>query len=101
MYDTVLIVDDSEMIREVLKVIFQNTYTIMEAENGREALEIIDACRENINIVLMDLQMPELSGLEILEQRKNIDYFKSIPVVVITGSNAIEDQIEAFEKRRQ
>lgn len=97
MYDTMLIVDDSEMIREVLKVIFQNTYTIMEAGDGKEALEIIEACRENINIILLDLQMPGLSGLEILEQRKHIDYFKSIPVVVITGSNAIEDQIEAFE----
>lgn len=98
MYDTMLIVDDNEMIREVLKVIFQNTYTIMEAENGKEALGIIDACRENINIVLMDLSMPGISGFEILEQREKIDYFKSIPVVVITASNAIEDQIQAFEK---
>lgn len=98
MYDTMLIVDDSMMIREVLKVIFQETFTIMEAENGKDALEIIDACRENINIVLLDLQMPEMSGLDILKMRQNMDYFKNIPVVVITGSNAIEDQIIAFEE---
>lgn len=98
MYDTMLIVDDSELIREVLKVIFQNMYTIMEAENGEEALEIIEACRENINVVLLDLQMPEMSGIEILKKRQKMDFFKNIPVIVITSSNAVEDHITAFKE---
>lgn len=97
MDDMMLIVDDVEMNRDILKVLFGNKYEIMEADNGEEALEILERCQGSIDIVLLDLMMPGLSGFELLECRRKLDFFKNIPVVVITGSNQMEDQVRAFE----
>ncbi|MDD3369278.1 MAG: response regulator [Lachnospiraceae bacterium] len=97
MDSTMLIVDDVEMNREILKLLFHETYGILEAENGQEALEVLEACRGNIDIVLLDLMMPGLSGFELMEQRKELDFFKNVPVVVISSSGSMVDQVKAFE----
>ena len=97
MENTMLIVDDVEMNREILKVLFHTEYGILEAEDGEEALEVLERCQGNIDIVLLDLMMPGMDGFEILEKRKKLDYFKNVPVVVITGSGQMEDQVRAFE----
>ncbi|MDD2956325.1 MAG: diguanylate cyclase [Oscillospiraceae bacterium] len=92
-----LIVDDTELNREILKVLFQSHFEIMEAENGEEALETLQGCQGSIDIVLLDLMMPGTSGFQLLERRKTLDYFKNVPVVVVTGSGQMEDQIRAFD----
>lgn len=94
---TMLIVDDNEMNRDILKLLFHSNYEIMEAEDGTEALEILEGCRGNVDIVLLDLFMDGLGGLEVLDLRKSLDYFKNVPVVIITGSEHLEDQVKAFE----
>lgn len=76
MDDMMLIVDDVEMNREILKVLFDKKYEIMEAENGEEALEILERCQGSIDIVLLDLLMKGLSGFEVLERRREMEYFK-------------------------
>lgn len=97
MKDMMLVVDDVEINREILKVIFKNQYEILEAENGEEALAMIEGCQGSIDIILLDLMMEGLSGFDILEERKKIDFFRKIPVVVITSSGYMEDQIKAFD----
>lgn len=97
MNDMMLIVDDIEMNRDILKVIFDHQYEIMEAEDGVEALEILERCQGSIDIVLLDLMMPGMGGFELLEIMKKNDILCNIPVVVITGSGAMEDQIKAFQ----
>ncbi|MDO5577091.1 MAG: diguanylate cyclase, partial [Fibrobacter sp.] len=97
MDSVMLIVDDTEINREILKVLFKNDYNMMMAENGTQALEILQGCQGNIDVVLLDLIMPDTTGFELLEMRKKLDYFKDVPVIVITSSNAIEDQVKAFE----
>lgn len=97
MENTMLIVDDAEINREILKALFGKDYTILEAENGEEALNILDICQDNIDIILLDLMMPNLSGFDLLEVRKGLEYFRNTPVVVITSSGHMEDQIKAFE----
>ena len=92
-----LIVDDMKMNREILKVLFCKDYEVMEAEDGEEALTILQGCQGNIDIVLLDLMLPDMTGFEILEKRKNIEYFQDVPVVVITSSDHVEDQVKAFE----
>lgn len=92
-----LIVDDTEMNRAILKVIFEDKYEVMEAENGKEALEILERCQGSIDIVLLDLMMPNVNGFDIMEQKKDLDYFRNVPVVVITSSDTMEDQVRAFE----
>lgn len=97
MENTMLIVDDVEMNREILGLLFDKNYAVLEAEDGEEALAVIERCQGSIDIVLLDLMMPGLSGFDVLEKRKELDYFKNVPVVVITSSGAMDDQIRAFE----
>ena len=97
MDDMMLIVDDGEMNREILKVLFNSKYEIMEAETAEEALEILERCEGSIDIVLLDLVMPGMSGFDLMEKRKDLPFFKNVPVVVITSSDHMEDQVRAFE----
>lgn len=97
MENTMLIVDDVEMNREILKLLFHKDYAILEAEDGEEAMAVLEYCQGSIDIVLLDLMMPRMSGFELLEKRKELEYFKNVPVVVITGNGQMNDQIKAFE----
>lgn len=97
MYDTLLIVDDLAINRSVLASLFDDSYTILEAESGEEALKIIETCHGHIDIIILDLYMPGMSGFDLLEKRQADEKFGNIPVVVITSSNAEEDQVRAFE----
>ncbi len=95
---TMLIVDDGAMNREMLRNQFCQEFHVLEAQNGEEALQIVKEQKNTIDIVLLDLMMPEMSGIEVLKQRKQLEYFQKIPVIVITGSGSIEDQVAAFEE---
>lgn len=97
MKNTMLIADDLEVNREVLRMLFQEEYVILEAKNGKEALAILESCDGNVDIVLLDLIMPMMAGFEVLEKRKELAYFRNVPIVVITCSGAVEDQVKAFE----
>lgn len=94
--ETMLIVDDSDINRAILTELFQANYTIIEATSGEEALEILDACKSNINIVLLDIFMQGINGIEVLSKLRKKEYFSDIPVVMITSSDCAEDQIDAF-----
>ena len=94
---TMLIVDDMEVNRDVLKLLFEEEYAVLEAESGKEALAILERCQGNVDVVLLDLMMPGMTGFEVLEKRKEMEYFKDIPVVVISSSGELEDQLRAFD----
>lgn len=97
MENVMLVVDDVEQNREILKVLFHKNFRIMEAESGEEALFVLEACQGHIDIMLLDLMMPGMSGFELMRRRSELDCLKNVPVVVITSSGAQEDQIRAFE----
>lgn len=97
MENTMLIVDDAEVNREILKLLFHSDYAILEAEDGEEALAVLERCRGSVDIVLLDLMMPRLSGMELLRKKRELDCLRDVPVVVITSSGALDDQIKAFE----
>lgn len=94
---TMLIVDDLDINRDVLKEMFKNEFNILEACDGGECLEFVKKYGNQISIVLLDIQMPVLTGLEVLEQRQNDSVFKEIPVIVITVNDEIRDQMAAFQ----
>lgn len=92
---TILIVDDLEINRAILAEIFKDEYNILEAENGNQALEIIDS-DQNIAAVLLDLMMPETDGLEVLRRMNESGKIKSIPVFLITAANCEEQLLEGY-----
>lgn len=88
----ILIVDDSEIDREILKSIFANEFDIIEADNGYSALEIILNKKEHLDAVLLDVSMPVLDGLSVLRLLRE-ENFDNVPVFMITAE-ATKDNIE-------
>ena len=95
--EKLLIVDDSRFQRVVFREMLAEKFEILEAVDGKECLEIIKKKGNNIDIVLLDLVMPNMDGFEVLRKRQTIKEFESIPVIALTTSNEISFQTEAFE----
>ena len=96
----VLIVDDSNSMRAVIKKIvtisgFQMD-KCLEANNGREAMEVLST--NWIDIIISDINMPEVNGLELLDQLQKNDTLKEIPVIMITTEGSAERMQEAFKR---
>lgn len=94
---TMLIADDMDINRDVLKEMFKDDFMILEAENGLECLQLVQKYGNQITILLLDIQMPGMTGLEVLEYRRNDPIFMEIPVIVITINDEIRDQMAAFQ----
>lgn len=92
-----LIVDDLELNRRILKSLFSKEYEVLEASNGKEAIEVLETHTQELDVVLLDLTLDDMTGFDILEKGNEEGYFVSTPVVVITGSEQNNDQIRAFE----
>ena len=73
MKDKILIVDDAQLNREMLKDILCEEYDILEAENGREALDIVRHEMTNIAAILLDLVMPVMDGFTFIEELQKIN----------------------------
>ena len=86
-----MIVDDVELNRAILNEIFCKNYYIIEAANGKEALDIILDARKKVDLVLLDLVMPVMDGFVLMEILKEKGVLEHLPVVVITvdGSEQI------------
>ena len=90
-----LIVDDVETNRVILSQFFKNEYVIIEAVNGKEALDILE--KQPIDIVLLDLVMPVMDGFELLATMKKTDKLASIPVIATTARNEGDSEVRAME----
>ena len=84
--EKLLIVDDSRFQRVVFREMLAEKFEILEAVDGKECLEIIKKNGNNIDIVLLDLVMPNMDGFEVLRKRQTIKEFESIPVIALTTS---------------
>ncbi len=65
--DTVLIVDDNKVNRMILAKGLKDSYEVLEAENGRVALRILNEYISSISIILLDIRMPEINGIQFLQ----------------------------------
>ena len=92
----VLIVDDSEFNRELLKEMLIGTYALAEASSGRQCLRMLDKYGTKISAVLLDIIMPEMNGFEVLSQMKEKGYLEDIPVIMITADDSEENLKKAF-----
>ncbi len=93
----VLIVDDSAAIRKILHRVLRQADIplgeVYEASNGAEALASLE--RNSVNLVLTDINMPEMDGLELLRRLRDSEAWKSLPVVVITTEGGKAGVLEA------
>ena len=84
----VLIVDDVSINRDILAEMLEEQFITVEAENGREALQCIDTCREDLAAILLDLNMPVMDGFAVLEELHRQNDLDRVPVLVISGEVA-------------
>lgn len=83
---SILVVDDSDVIKNFIQKIFNNEYEILVASDGLEAINIINGGKYNKLVgVLLDLNMPNVNGFQVLEYFKTNNLFEKIPVSIITG----------------
>lgn len=92
----ILIVDDSEINRSILREMFISDYNILEAENGNDAIKLIEANHDSLSVILLDLVMPGLNGLDVLSFMNTQSYIKRIPVILITGQATEADEEKAY-----
>lgn len=97
MREKVLVVDDVELNRDILEEILKDEYTVIQAENGKRALEIIQNDQEEIAVILLDLIMPEMDGFQVLEVIKENKWMDKMPVLIISGENSVEIEKKCFD----
>lgn len=94
---TVLVVDDQFTVRELQRSILEASgYRVRTARDGREAWELLSA-REHVDVVVTDIEMPEMDGLALLEAVRRLPERGSLPVVVVTSRAREEDERRGLE----
>ena len=95
---TILVVDDSRIMRNIVK----NTFDLLkipvhyvEAEDGKRAIQILS--ENKVDLILLDWNMPNLSGIDFLKQIKSMDNYRDIPVIMVTSEAAKLNVIEAVK----
>ena len=84
----ILIADDSEMNRSILADMLGEEYEILEAENGLEAVSTIQKHHMEIDLLLLDIVMPEMDGFEVLTVMNRNNWIEDIPVIMISAETA-------------
>lgn len=93
----ILIVDDSEMNREILSSILGDEFDILEAADGKECISVIRKYGRDIALVLLDIVMPEMDGFEVLEFMNKHEWIDDIPVIMISSEDSAASVKKAYE----
>ena len=93
----ILIVDDSELNRELLAGMLGDEYEIYQVENGKKAIDILEENREQFKLVLLDINMPVMDGYEVLSIMKRRKWLDKLPVIVISAEISEESVKKAYE----
>ena len=92
----IMIVDDSEINRELLRVILTSEYEIVEAADGKEAIKLLKENPDSFSAILLDIIMPEMDGYEVLRQIRSNEFLEQLPVIVTTGSTEAGAEVKAL-----
>ena len=93
---TILIVDDSKFNRDILKEILGENYNYLEAENGNQAIQMIGDNLE-IDLMLLDINMPQMNGFEVLEMMNKSQCINETPVIMISSEESVTMMRKAYE----
>ena len=92
---TVLVVDDESRMRKLIKdFLVQKEYSVLEAEDGEQALEVYHENQKNISLILLDVMMPKLDGWSVLRQ---IRQESKVPIIMLTARGEEQDELFGFE----
>ena len=92
---TVLVVDDESRMRKLVKdFLMQKQYKVLEAADGEEALKVFEENQNKINIILLDVMMPELDGWSVLRQIRQKSH---VPIIMLTARGEEQDELFGFE----
>ncbi len=92
---TILLVEDNKEILQFIQKELQQTYAIRKALNGQDALEIMQT--ENIQLVISDIMMPVMDGIELCKRMKTDLLYSHIPVILLTAKNTLQSKIEGLD----
>ena len=93
----VLIVDDADMNRAILTEILGNEYEILEAENGRECMQLLQKYRTGISVILLDIVMPVMNGFAVLAEMARQGLIDDIPIIMISSADSDDVIRQAYE----
>lgn len=86
----ILVVDDSNITRNLIDHVYKDKYKVLMASDGKGAMDIVDVMRDSIVAILLDLNMPDVDGFEVLDYFVQTKVMETIPVCIITGEDAPE-----------
>ena len=93
----ILVIDDEQIMRDgCSRILSRDGWSVICAENGKQALEEIKGHPENVDVILLDLMMPGMSGMDVLDHIRTFD--PNLLVIVITGYATVESAVEAMKK---
>jgi DNA-binding response OmpR family regulator len=92
--NTLLIVEDNASLQNYLKLILEEKYQIVTANNGVEALEVLE--KNKVNLIISDIMMPIMDGYALLKELKENNQYRSIPVIMLTAKADKEDKLNAL-----
>ena len=96
MSKNILIVDDSESIREVVSFTLENEgYNVLVGVDGKDALKFLDG--SHIDLIITDLHMPEMNGIEFIKHVRATEQYKRIPILFLTTESQTSKKMEAKE----
>ena len=93
--ETIIIVDDEKEIRDMVRDILCSRYTILQAGNGKEAVELISHGLPDL--IITDISMPEMDGIELCRYLKETEITRNIPIVFLSFLSDIQNEISSFE----
>ena len=94
--NTILIVEDKEINRDFLVELLRDDYEILEASNGKEAMDILDDDSYKVSVVILDIIMPVMNGYDVLRSMKQKRYLPKIPVIVTSTEGDEESELKAL-----
>lgn len=95
---TILIVDDDEHMLELISLHIESAgYTALKAENGQQALKIVEDSAHKLDAIISDVEMPELNGYDFCSQVRSLEKFKEIPFIFVSAKVSLEEKLKGYE----
>lgn len=93
----ILIVEDNELNMEMLSSLLENKYDVLTAENGKIGMQLLEEHYKELSLILLNVQMPVLNGIDFLKKMQEDALLSSVPVIVLTASNEMDTELMCLD----